>query len=949
MFIRSFVFGLMVSTALFCTSEVYGEEISADKIHFETTDGKEIAYNEKGEKFTGSAVLKDDEEREMMYVFRNGLKHGVALSHYADGKIEYEITYASGMKNGEEILFSANGLPQYKKTYKDDVLNGEYIIFYPNGKPKQKSIYINGNQDGETYFFAPDGQISRIENYQNGKKQGAEKVIENQTLVEENIYVNGKLNGLSKRYNAKYLTDEIHYANGEKNGVHKHFFEDGGFQEVPYVHNQKSGQAIRYYPNKKMFKRVEFLNDKRNGLSEQWDENGTLKVVETYKNDRKDGISRTFDENGNLSEVRYYIDNTPLAVVNIWQDEALRDIYQAYSEGLLNEYSNKKQYWYKILWLGLNTGQTDILDELAAQMQMFGHKISDTEAYRKISVSAYENDNRNLFFGLTPLSYAINLAMPAEILQQLSASAEQVNEFNVRGTTALQEAVRLNHLPLVQYLLATGADVHKLGKDGRTIIIDAVSENVRPEIIETLLKAGADANVTDEKGQNAVLLAMKHKNIEIMKLLKEYDADLNIKQPNGESLLNYAINKEMPTEIVTLLISGGADVNATDVDGSLPLIKAIEQNNIELLQQLLDADADVHKTDERGENALSYILRHSVEPEIEELVLSHNTDLEPNLPYFNRPLWQVLAMQNRLEQLQKVLDKTDITKADTNETIPMEWLLSQKENPQLSAMVMNYVKNIDDDLMGNVLKNKDAATLRILVEKGGNTNALVNGEPLLVYAVDNGLDKEILEVLDNGSLNVDAVGNDDKTALQVAVEKNNIAAVEFLLQHGATANLKINGDNLLMITKYNQDEITKILLKQGADTDYINPQQQTVLMRAVANLNEILVNEILQKKADISAKDGDGKSAIHYLADAAFDNQNLSADKLKQKIKSVAEKLQKAGADINATNGNGETVLIILAKKDYKLYEKLFKTFEELGINSKLKDQYGKTAADYKK
>lgn len=60
-----------------------------------------------------------------------------------------------------------------------------------------------------------------------------------------------------------------------------------------------------------------------------------------------------------------------------------------------------------------------------------------------------------------------------------------------------------------------------------------------------LLEHGADPNIHIMKGDTVLHLAVKNKDIELIKLLLEHDADPNIKNNSGKSPLDIAKIKEI--------------------------------------------------------------------------------------------------------------------------------------------------------------------------------------------------------------------------------------------------------------------------------------------------------------------------------------------------------------------------------------------------------------------
>ena len=91
------------------------------------------------------------------------------------------------------------------------------------------------------------------------------------------------------------------------------------------------------------------------------------------------------------------------------------------------------------------------------------------------------------------------------------------------------------------------------------------------EVVKSLIKAGADVNTKDEKGQNALVYACCYK--EIVEFLIKAGADVNNVDKCGQTVLfNACINGNL--ELVDLLIKSGAHVDIVDNTHQTPRILA---------------------------------------------------------------------------------------------------------------------------------------------------------------------------------------------------------------------------------------------------------------------------------------------------------------------------------------------------------------------------------------
>lgn len=921
----------------------------AEDLFFSTKDNKEIVYNKDGSLFSGAVKKKDDEGREITYFYRNGLRNGIISSHFEDGKIEFEITYRKGQKEGEEIYFYENGNPKLKRIFKADVQNGPEVLYDINGRPTQQNNYVNGLLDGETTYFDANGNRTKIEHYKAGIKNGVEHIIVENMLQEENNYVDGKKNGVTKKYNKEYLTDEINYEDNQKNGIWRHYNSDGSTTEIPYENDEKNGVGVAYYPDKTIANRATYLNGLKNGLSEKFYKNGKRQSVETYKNDKLEGISRFFGKDGSLLYVNYYVDGMELATVNIIKDDELSEIIAARKNNTLGKFVAQKGYWYTILWLGINMEDASILQELAKNMKMYNFALDDTQAYIKANQNKYNNLNRRLFFGLNPLSYAVDLSAPTEILQNF-ATPKHINEINPRGGTALQEAIRLNNLNMVKYLLLQQADVKKNYKN---IVSQAIAENANLQIIEELLKAGADVNVGGQDRQTPLVAAVRSNNERLVDLLLKYHADANITFADGKNLLFWAVSSHDNAKIIDRLLASGLDVNQKDNNGNVMLLTALAMQDIDLVEKLLRNGADVNLSDASGESAATYVINNNVDDKIVQQIYSKDIDVYNKVGKAQQPLWKILAAKEKWELLKAVFAKMGgVDKADVNGDIPLYTLnLSEQDvSPEFQQLLLSYVTSewLQENtvFIWQTVEHKNYSLWQKLVEIGFNPNLKNASETSLVfYLLKNNYPSEWLEELEKLQPDLNAADNNGQTPLGFAIKENNSELVQNLLAHGA--NVNDEKQKYLLMLNSNQSKITSILLQSGADVEKLRPDNGTLLMSAVENLNVPLVKHIIEKGTNIQTRDNDGNVAIHYLNTAVVKNSALSADDLLAKFTNVLSFLLQGGADINAQNGNGETVLLQLAKQRNALYKQISEILQAHGADVSLKDQYGKTAADY--
>lgn len=116
---------------------------------------------------------------------------------------------------------------------------------------------------------------------------------------------------------------------------------------------------------------------------------------------------------------------------------------------------------------------------------------------------------------------------------------------------------------LISGLLMVGCDVNAKNHQGDTPLL--LVNFRQPQLVELLLKAGADVKVTDSRGRGPLHLAAESERLESVKLVLDTGVDVNQLDREDKSALYYAVEndeaKSGVVEIVKLLVERGAQIN----------------------------------------------------------------------------------------------------------------------------------------------------------------------------------------------------------------------------------------------------------------------------------------------------------------------------------------------------------------------------------------------------
>ncbi|KAG9152859.1 hypothetical protein Leryth_012477 [Lithospermum erythrorhizon] len=168
-------------------------------------------------------------------------------------------------------------------------------------------------------------------------------------------------------------------------------------------------------------------------------------------------------------------------------------------------------------------------------------------------------------------------------------------------------------------------------QDHRSLLHVAVS-SAKIKVVELLTAAEpsiSGINSGDEEGWVPLHSAASSGNAEIVKLLLDRGADVNIKNGGGRTALHYAASKGW-LKVAEVLISAGANLNVKDKVGCTPLHRAASTGKSELCEFLIEEGADVDEVDRAGQTALMtavvcqnnevalLLVRHGAEVDIED-------------------------------------------------------------------------------------------------------------------------------------------------------------------------------------------------------------------------------------------------------------------------------------------------------------------------------------------
>ena len=177
------------------------------------------------------------------------------------------------------------------------------------------------------------------------------------------------------------------------------------------------------------------------------------------------------------------------------------------------------------------------------------------------------------------LSVVLSSFSGAQLLEKVEPS--------VSPQQAIEAALEGKPAP-IQQALAEGFKVDTQDPNGRTLLMYA-SFNGHTNVMDVLVKAGADVNAQDKDGSSALMFGASGPSPATVKRLLEAGATIDMIDNNEHftALMWAAAEGQLPT--VQLLLQYNADITLKDIDGDTAESFAAQKGHTAIAQLLKDA------------------------------------------------------------------------------------------------------------------------------------------------------------------------------------------------------------------------------------------------------------------------------------------------------------------------------------------------------------------------
>ncbi|OQS03771.1 inversin protein alternative isoform, partial [Thraustotheca clavata] len=459
--------------------------------------------------------------------------------------------------------------------------------------------------------------------------------------------------------------------------------------------------------------------------------------------------------------------------------------------------------------------------------------------------------------------------------------------------------------------LAQGEDVNQVDEAGDTAIVNAAAHG-HHDVVRVLLAHNASPEAHREDRPSALLRATQKGCVETVTLLADHHANLETTFPDGKTALLYACFHGLAL-ICNVLLDHHANTEVADDLGNTALHYATLNGNVKIVNMLLDAQAQTNVYNyERNTPLLIAATVGHLEPL--KALIEHGAEIDSP----NDDAWTPLLCAceaGHVECAKVLLAHNALASAITSNGSTALILATKKGNSDIVRVLLNH-----PDTPIEARLNSGGMTALMLAASSGNLT--------------------ILQLLLDANADFKATNLDNKTPLQLAIEKNHSSSKALLLlrQHHP----------LLYFAKSGHLGQLEQLVKRGVPLDDRDENGRTALMFAAAEGDPNIVNFLLQNNAPLEAIDNNGANALSIASGECrriLEREVLCRIVRDGDIQTFMEILaENATMDIEQEDENGKTLLMLAAENGHP---DLVKLLLDRNADLDAAQSEGKTALSY--
>lgn len=479
---------------------------------------------------------------------------------------------------------------------------------------------------------------------------------------------------------------------------------------------------------------------------------------------------------------------------------------------------------------------------------------------------------------------------------------------------AIHYAAEMGYLDLVGLLLTYPSDRSLRDDESRTPLHLAAMCKYPTRldqyfrIVDLLLEHGYRLEDSSSGGRRVIHLAG---NLLMLEYLLNRGADINTPTTsNGATVLHMACRGK-DVDRVRFLLEHGADVNAADNDGGMPIHYALRESNerskvIAALLEWSGARLDVFAHALRGRT------------EIVLWMLNQEPDLVLARGQGGQTLLHITAARGNLELLKALLSRgADLEAKD-------RWA---KWTPLHCAACEGH-----------------APVVEYLIRQGAKVEAPGHYNQGILYTAAMQGHADVVRLLCDAGADVEATTSWGYSPLHAAARNGHLEAVKALLNASARINRVCKGSTALDdAVSYGKEDVALFLLERGADLNASRDTYSPPLHDAASRGSVRMIQALLEAGADVNRLNERGDTALDW----AFSNGKHQAVKALRAAggmtgheltgpQRVAMLVRQLADDSDQVRGDAEAALRNIAPNTVPLLQGIMEETDDLEVKSRL-------------
>ncbi|HEY9054529.1 MAG TPA: ankyrin repeat domain-containing protein, partial [Rectinemataceae bacterium] len=435
-----------------------------------------------------------------------------------------------------------------------------------------------------------------------------------------------------------------------------------------------------------------------------------------------------------------------------------------------------------------------------------------------------------------------------------------------QGNTALHLSVPQSvRLEMTKLLLSFKADPSLQDKEGNTPLHKAVKLTYEPMVASELIRAKAPVNAQNLEGDTPLMICVKAGNYQYADELIAAGASIFLKNPAGESPLSIAVKRGV--EAVDRIVLPANVRQFDDMKNSVISTAVAMKASPEVISLILSKGADPNLPNNAQDNALHIAVRMNLAQQ-GSLLLGAKTDIFAMNSAGETPVFLALAAKDG--PYDWFFTPAVITARNTNgDTVghlaARKDLADGLDYLKSKGMELDAVNSAKETLLHSAIQTDAAEAVRYLIANGASIIARdINGEAPLNVAVLSG-SKTCLQILSLiPGIDLNTRNFSGEAPLHEAVRKQNRDFVVYLAERGADLSARDGRGStpLAVAAREAQTSIAQYLIKSGAAVDHRDYSGSTPLYYSVEAGQLDLVKLLVQSGASILARNAAGDSPL---------------------------------------------------------------------------------------